>query len=337
MTPKGREALKSRQAISGFIEVEVPKQAAPDKYDQELFELLRQKRKELADAAGVPPYVIFSDRTLLEMAAYYPMTPASLSKIFGIGTVKASRYGNIFLTLISEYCLPRHISEQPKRSQPQSKPEAPKSLGARFNEVGEAFNAGESIASLIERYAVQFGTILNHLYTFAVQDHTLRQDKSMLSYSTAVPRTAPDCDVHFQRNRLSNCSNRYSTVSMVRFPTTSSSSCAFISYPFRIIYNQDKKSTTKSPLFLYPLCVLCALCVFVVNSFLGGGVECLQPVTEKVHHLGAKPGGYPRRHPGRLARPYRSPRRRVVRPRPDDLLRPAGTVPGPYRLDVRDR
>jgi len=131
--------------------------------------------------------VIFSDRTLLEMAAYYPMTPASLTKIFGIGTVKASRYGYIFLTLISEYCLPRHISEQPRRPAAQPKPEAPKNLGARFNEVGEAFNAGESIASLVERYSVQIGTILNHLYTFAVQGHTLRQDASMLSYSQLSP------------------------------------------------------------------------------------------------------------------------------------------------------
>jgi ATP-dependent DNA helicase RecQ len=188
LTPKGHETLKSREPITGFLEVEAaPKQGAPDKYDQELFELLRQKRKELADAAGVPPYVIFSDRTLMEMAAYYPMTPASLTKIFGIGTVKASRYGEIFLTLIREYCLPRCISEHSKRPLTQPKPETPKSLGARFSEVGEAFNAGESIASLMERYGVQIGTILNHLTTFALQGHALRQDDSMLSFSKLSP------------------------------------------------------------------------------------------------------------------------------------------------------
>ncbi len=190
LTSKGREALKSRQAISGFIEVEVPKQAAPEKYDQELFELLRQKRKELADAAGLPPYVIFSDRTLLEMAAYYPMTPASLSKIFGIGTVKASRYGNIFLTLISEYCLPRHIAEQPKRDVPQSKPEAPRSTGARYIEVGEAFNAGESIAALMEHYGVQIGTILNHLYTYVVQGHPSARTNPCCPIRSCPPNSA---------------------------------------------------------------------------------------------------------------------------------------------------
>ncbi len=187
LTARGHEVLKSRETITGLIEVEAPKQGAPDKYDQELFELLRQKRKELADAAGVPPYVIFSDRTLIEMAAYYPMTPASLTRIFGIGTVKASRFGSTFLNLIREYCQPHHITEQPKQAVPQSKPEAPRSTGARFSEVGEAFNAGESIASLMERYGVQIGTILNHLYTFAVQGHPLRQDESLLSASQLSP------------------------------------------------------------------------------------------------------------------------------------------------------
>jgi ATP-dependent DNA helicase RecQ len=169
------------------LEVEAPKQAAPDKYDQELYELLRQKRKELADTARVPPYVIFSDRTLMEMAAYYPMTPASLTKIFGIGAVKASRYGNTFLTLIGEYCQPRRIIEQPKRSVRPSTPEKPKNLTARFNEVGEAFNAGESIASLMERYGVQIGTILNHLGVFVLQGHALHHGETILSYSNLPP------------------------------------------------------------------------------------------------------------------------------------------------------
>jgi ATP-dependent DNA helicase RecQ len=187
LTAKGREVLKSRETITGFMQVETPKQGAPDKYDEELFELLKKKRKELADTAHVPPYVIFSDRTLMEMAAYFPMSPASLTKIFGIGTVKAARYGKIFLTLVQEYCQPRHIVERPKRTQGAAKPEKTKDLGARFNQVGEAFNTGETIPQLMERYQVQLDTILNHLSTFAMQGHTLRRDESILAYSKLSP------------------------------------------------------------------------------------------------------------------------------------------------------
>lgn len=184
LTARGHDVLKSREIITGFVQAETPKSAGPDQYDQDLFDLLKKKRKELADAAHLPPYVIFSDRTLMEMAVYYPMTPASLAKIFGIGAVKAARYGPTFMTLIREYCQPRHISERPKRPARQATPEEPKNLSARYTQVGQAFNSGESIPQLMERYQVQLGTILDHLSTFALEGRALRGDETILSYST---------------------------------------------------------------------------------------------------------------------------------------------------------
>jgi ATP-dependent DNA helicase RecQ len=184
LTARGYDVLKSREIITGFVQAETPKQAGPDQYDQDLFDLLKKKRKELADAAHLPPYVIFSDRTLVEMAVYYPMTPASLAKIFGIGAVKAARYGLAFMTLIREYCQPRHISERSKRPARQATPGEPKNLSARYTQVGQAFNAGESIPQLMERYQVQLGTILDHLSTFALAGQALRGDETILSYST---------------------------------------------------------------------------------------------------------------------------------------------------------
>jgi len=198
LTAKAREVLKTREAISGFVQVEAPKQGIPEKYDQELFELLKKKRKELADSAHVPPYVIFSDRTLIEMAAYYPMTSGSLAKIFGIGTVKASRYGNTFLTLIKEYCQPRQLNERPKRPQRTAAPGVPKNLGARYSQVGEAFNAGETISQLMERYQVQLDTILNHLSTYALEGHSLRRDDTILSYSKLPPEQRQEVLAAFQ-------------------------------------------------------------------------------------------------------------------------------------------
>jgi ATP-dependent DNA helicase RecQ len=65
-----------------------------------LFEILRRKRKELAEGAGVPPYVIFSDKTLSEMAAKVPRTMEDLLRVNGIGKVKLEKYGAVFLELI---------------------------------------------------------------------------------------------------------------------------------------------------------------------------------------------------------------------------------------------
>ena len=85
----------------------------PD-HDKNLFEILRKKRKNLADHAGIPPYVIFSDRTLIELAAYFPQTMESFLDIHGVGIVKLEKYGSIFLGLIQKYCREREIKERPK-------------------------------------------------------------------------------------------------------------------------------------------------------------------------------------------------------------------------------
>jgi ATP-dependent DNA helicase RecQ len=72
-------------------------------HDPQLFELLRRKRKELADQASVPPYVVFSDRTLVEIATRLPRDPAAMLQISGVGTVKLQRYGQPFLEIVRAY------------------------------------------------------------------------------------------------------------------------------------------------------------------------------------------------------------------------------------------
>ena len=69
--------------------------------DGALWERLRACRKRLADAQGVPPYVIFHDRTLAEMAALRPATPADLLQVSGIGQAKLERYGQPFLAVLN--------------------------------------------------------------------------------------------------------------------------------------------------------------------------------------------------------------------------------------------
>jgi ATP-dependent DNA helicase RecQ len=61
------------------------------------FESLRSVRKRLADDAGVPAYLVFSDATLAEMIEHRPSTPAELLDISGVGPKKLETYGQIFL------------------------------------------------------------------------------------------------------------------------------------------------------------------------------------------------------------------------------------------------
>lgn len=81
---------------------EKKRKVADAKYPQ-LFERLRVRRYEMAQQNHVPPYIIFSDRTLKEMSTYLPSTKDSMLKINGVGNNKYEKYGEVFMGLIREY------------------------------------------------------------------------------------------------------------------------------------------------------------------------------------------------------------------------------------------
>lgn len=68
-----------------------------------LFELLRQKRRELADKQGVPPFMVFSDKTLHDMAQVKPQTSRDFLEVNGVGQQKLARYGQLMMDVIGEY------------------------------------------------------------------------------------------------------------------------------------------------------------------------------------------------------------------------------------------
>ena len=72
--------------------------------DPELFTMLNQLRRQMAQKLGVPGYVIFQDPSLEQMATMYPITTEELQQIQGVGAGKAKRYGKEFLDLIKQYC-----------------------------------------------------------------------------------------------------------------------------------------------------------------------------------------------------------------------------------------
>ena len=79
----------------------MPSSPGGESIDQSLFERLRQKRLVLAKAQKLPPYVIFHDRTLQEIAITKPTNLEEFSRITGVGEHKLKRYGAAFLEVIS--------------------------------------------------------------------------------------------------------------------------------------------------------------------------------------------------------------------------------------------
>ncbi len=82
-----------------------PAAHAQGPYDETLFEELRALRKRLADAEGKPPYIVFGDATLIQMARRKPLDEAALLAISGVGQAKLEKYGAAFLDAIAGYCM----------------------------------------------------------------------------------------------------------------------------------------------------------------------------------------------------------------------------------------
>ena len=104
VTDQGRAVLfKGQQVLLASPSTGEPGPTEMGPQHQELFDQLRTLRKRLADERAVPPYVIFHDTTLKQMAAALPATRDQLLRLDGVGAHKALEYGDTFLGSISHY------------------------------------------------------------------------------------------------------------------------------------------------------------------------------------------------------------------------------------------
>lgn len=99
VTAQGKDVLFGKQKVYRKVSV-VTKQITKD---NPLFEKLRALRRELAQEAGVPPFVVFSDKTLQDMVSKMPTTDEAFLEVNGVGLTKLERYGQPFLNEIKEF------------------------------------------------------------------------------------------------------------------------------------------------------------------------------------------------------------------------------------------
>ena len=121
LTQRGWAVLRNEEQFCGFPVnsaepiTEEPSDTTTEKsngYNDELFEQLRATRRELADAEHVPPYVVFHDRTLQEMAAQLPQSVEAFMQILGVGTAKVEKYADVFLPIIRTYCQEHRLMDE---------------------------------------------------------------------------------------------------------------------------------------------------------------------------------------------------------------------------------
>lgn len=116
----------------------------------ELFEILRQLRKKIAQQRGIPPYIIFSDATLEEMAAMKPKTDAEFLAISGVGEHKMRQYGAVFMGTIRSFILNKSNTGQSIK-------------GSTYLETLQLYNRGFNPEQIAQERQLSTTTIEGHL------------------------------------------------------------------------------------------------------------------------------------------------------------------------------
>jgi ATP-dependent DNA helicase RecQ len=105
---RGEETIQLRRDLPKKAGKQTTKTSLPADINVALWEALRERRRELAEDQGVPPYVIFHDRTLQEMCVALPQNLAQFGRLTGVGERKLDKYGADFIQVIEN-----HLAEQP--------------------------------------------------------------------------------------------------------------------------------------------------------------------------------------------------------------------------------
>ncbi|MFT6286076.1 MAG: ATP-dependent DNA helicase RecQ [Alcanivorax sp.] len=100
---RGEEHIELRRDLARKATKKQTRAALPEDIDVELWEALRERRRLLAEEQGIPPYVIFHDRTLKEMCALLPMDLSEFAQLTGVGERKLEKYGSTFLQVIQKH------------------------------------------------------------------------------------------------------------------------------------------------------------------------------------------------------------------------------------------
>lgn len=186
LTPKGHDVLYGKEKVMALRREEVKKRRRSaegrefEPYDETLFERLRLLRKKFAEEQQVPPYIIFSDRTLHEMCRFYPVTSPEMTGISGVGDTKMQRYGSAFIEEIEAYLhenpdisvTGRRSLDIPPVSQPQKK-----AKGETLEKTYELLMKGLPIEEIAKTRNLAASTIAGHLERLIREDRDIDIDR----------------------------------------------------------------------------------------------------------------------------------------------------------------
>lgn len=239
LSPRGMDVLDGRMQVFGIFQEDTSPEPAASRnrgeregvqeYDRDLFEILRQKRKEIANKFNIPPYVVFSDKSLIEMTLKLPKTRDDFLNVHGVGRAKIEKYSDDFIPIITDYCIEKNIPiEQngneikmsygildeslsyranPDRvvdidnttEEPPVKKEKKKKSKKKHLIIAEAFNDGLSINQLAQAHGIQVNTIIVNLIKYLDEGGSIRTE-GILEDSLLTPHQHEDIMELFEKH-----------------------------------------------------------------------------------------------------------------------------------------
>ncbi len=184
LTPRALAVLKNEERVFRKVEVARPK----TQVDNSLFEALRRLRKDLAAAAGIPPYVVFPDSTLAEMSKRLPLDEESLLGVSGVGEVKLQKYGRSFLEVIRRFAGEQEPSISPAAVSGPSGATVKNSQQDRGKSRGDAgktpshiltyslYRQGKSLVDIASTRGLSLTTVQEHILRASIEGHTVDWD-----------------------------------------------------------------------------------------------------------------------------------------------------------------
>jgi ATP-dependent DNA helicase RecQ len=186
LTEQGRLTLKARQKVT-LTRPMAPTEPAKHRIgeiacDEALFGKLRELRKQLADERGVPPYIVFSDVSLRQMARFYPASDREFSRISGVGDRKLREFGALFLGEIATHLHsnPRQIFADDSFGEPAAPAPRRSRLTDTVRETLHFLRQGKSVSEIARLRGVKDGTIYGHLEEAMLAGETI-DVKSLLT------------------------------------------------------------------------------------------------------------------------------------------------------------
>ncbi|MBD2230391.1 DNA helicase RecQ [Phormidium tenue] len=176
-----------RKQIS--VEVAVPKDLTPGPAEAstledtpevaQLLTVLKALRKKLADQQSVPPYVVFPESALRQMAQTRPQTMEAFGQVSGVGSRKLAQYGEVFTDAIRQFCADYGLESDPGAAKGRSRParERRQTVGDTHRQTLELHRQGLSIQEVAAQRGLKVTTVASHLEQLIRQGETVDIDQ----------------------------------------------------------------------------------------------------------------------------------------------------------------